>query len=157
MVWGCRLISVSLNMYKEIRMYHLEILKRKLNEIPKEGILIPMQGGEFTVKPVVLGDHLVGVNVSNLGNYPFLPMDVFTVTLTLLEIKNNKTARKGEAMKFRLGDAELGFDSVEGLIAKIVYGKDVGDTVFRRITPISRILQWAGVCKSQNGSLVLVS
>ena len=80
---------------------------------------------------------------------------MFIVTLALLESKVDRAARKGNAMNARLGEPELALDSVEGLVAKVVYRNQIGDHVFRRITPISRILQQAGVCESDNGLLRL--
>ena len=38
-------------------------------------------------------------------------------------------------MGFKLGEEELPTNSIEGYIAKEVYGKSIGDSVFRRITP----------------------
>ena len=46
-------------------------------------------------------------------------------------------------------------DSVEGHIAHVVYGKQLGDRVLRRIAPVSGILIWAGICESAPGELVL--
>lgn len=138
-------------------MHRLEILKEKIGSIPEDGIRIPMQGGEFIAKPILKCGSLIGVNVSNLGEYPFLPLDVFVTVLSLLEISEQNRAKKGDAMNSKLGDAALGINTVEGLVAKVVYGKNLGDSVFRRITPISRILQWADICESRDGYLVFVS
>jgi len=59
-------------------------------------------------------------------------------------------------MNSRLGDEGSPLDSIEGQIASVVYGKKVGDSVFRRITPIACLLEWAGSCKSEPGKLILV-
>jgi hypothetical protein len=42
----------------------------------------------------------------------------------------------------KLGESNLPIDSIEGHIANVIYGKKLGDSVFRRITPISCILIW---------------
>ena len=97
-----------------------------------------------------------GIYVTNLGNAPFLPWAVFTETFLLLK-NNNGRAIRGNAMQYRLGGEGLPLDSVEGNIASKVYGKKIGDTVFRRITPIACILIWAGICRSEPGELVLLS
>lgn len=97
-----------------------------------------------------------GINVDNLGNQPFLSWSVFTETILLLK-KNDGRATRGDAHKYRLGGEGLPLDSVEGDIASKVYGKKIGDTVFRRITPIACILIWAGICRSEPGELVLRS
>jgi hypothetical protein len=47
-------------------------------------------------------------------------------------------------------------DSIEGHIARVVYGKKIGDSVFRRISAIAGILVWAEVCEHAPGELVLV-
>jgi hypothetical protein len=58
-------------------------------------------------------------------------------------------------MKSKLGDKGLPLDSIEGHIAHVVYGKQVGETVFRRISPISAILVWSGLCNVSSGELIL--
>ena len=55
----------------------------------------------------------------------------------------------------KLGEPELPFESIEGHIAHVVYGKKNGESVFRRITPISCILIWAGICVSEPNELIL--
>jgi len=97
-----------------------------------------------------------GIIVSNLGNEPFLPWNVFVETVSFLR-RNGGQAVRGNAMNGRLGDRKLPIDSVEGHIAQVVYGKHKGDTVFRRITPIACILIWAGICRHVPGELVLES
>lgn len=99
---------------------------------------------------------ILGVNVTNLGNNGFLEIRVFAETLDLLRESPNHTARKGNAMGHRLGDAELNLDSIEGRVANRIYGKQVSEIVFRRITPISRILEAAGICESGPGTLILL-
>ena len=59
-------------------------------------------------------------------------------------------------MNCKLGDNGLSLDSVEGHIAATVYRQQVGDSVFRRITPVACILIWAGVCRHSPGELVLI-
>lgn len=49
----------------------------------------------------------------------------------------------------------LSLESVEGHIAHLVYGRQLGQTVFRRITPIACILIWAGICEHVPGRLKL--
>lgn len=95
-----------------------------------------------------------GIEVSNLGNQPFLPWSVFDETLILLTANNGRVLR-GDAMNFRLGEEGLPIDSVEGHVAYHVYGKQLGDAVFRRITPIANVLIWAGVCKARPGEIIL--
>ena len=81
--------------------------------------------------------------------------EVFVATLSLLYLSENQTASNGNALTGKLGDADLPFNSVEGHVASFIYGKIQGDTVFRRITPISKILEWANVCEIGKGCLRL--
>ena len=112
---------------------------------------IPLiKGGFFTAQ--IAND---GVEVNNLGNQPFLPWVVFQEAVCVL-LRNNGIAERGNAMNSRLGDPELSFNSVEGHIAHVVYGKNSGNSVFRRITPFSCILIWSGVCKAEPGKLLLI-
>jgi len=97
-----------------------------------------------------------GIEVNNLASSPLLPWVIFEKTIELL-INQNGKALKGNAMSFKLGDPELPLDSVEGRIAHEVFNKKIGESVFRRITPISCILVWAGICKSEKGFLLLNS
>jgi hypothetical protein len=92
--------------------------------------------------------------VNNLGSQPFLPWAVFEETVKLL-IRNGGRAERGSALGGRLGERELPLDSVEGHIAHTVYGKQVGETVFRRVVPVAAILVWAGICEAVPGELVL--
>lgn len=111
---------------------------------------IPMQrGGSFTAEL-----NPDGILVDNLGNQPFLPWIVFQEAICVL-IRNDGRALRGNAMSARLGDPNLSLDSIEGHIALVVYGKKVGETVFRRITPVAAILIWAGVCEVAPGKLML--
>jgi dCTP diphosphatase len=97
-----------------------------------------------------------GILVSNLGNEPFIPWDVFVETISLLEKKDGR-ALKGDAMNSKLGDPGLPLDSIEGYISNTVYGKKIGESVFRRVTPVACILIWAGLCYSHPGELRLVA
>ena len=108
-----------------------------------------LRGGHFSAK---LADD--GIYVDDLGPQPFLPWAVFEEAVCLLLRKDGR-AKRGEAMSAQLGDEKLPVDSVEGHIARVVYGKQPGDWVFRRITPVACILIWAGVCIAAPGELVL--
>lgn len=88
-----------------------------------------------------------GIKVDNLGNSRFLPWEVFTETVNLLE-RSGGIVQKGDAMNYSLGEKDLGLNTIEGYIASKVYKKKIGDKVFRRITPIVNILIWAGICEN---------
>ena len=95
-----------------------------------------------------------GVRVDNLGITPFLPWAAFQEA-RLPAASQWRCARKGDAMNNKLGDPGLPLDSIESHIAHVVYGKQPGDSVFRRITPIACILIWAGICADAPGGLIL--
>jgi hypothetical protein len=116
-------------------------------------IEIPLLKGQKTFQAVLNED---GISVSNLASQPFLPWSVFEETIILLNEKNG-CAIKGDAMSNKLGETGLPIDSIEGRIAFKVYGKQLGQNVFRRITPIACILEWAGICTNQRGIVVLLN
>lgn len=93
--------------------------------------------------------------VDNLRSEKLLEWKVFEATMKLLR-ENGVSALRGNAMGFRLGDAELPLNSVEGYVAHNIYGKNSGDSVFRRVSPIAAILVWAGICTSANRRLTLI-
>lgn len=139
---------------EEIELTHFDTLKNALSKI-EDSVSIQTQKGPFTVTPTYKDDYLIGVDVSNLRSYSFIPIEVFAVTLSLLYLCENHIAKNGNAMKGKLGDPDLPLNSVEGHIASVMYGKKNGDSVFRRITPVSKILEWAGVCEIGKGCLKL--
>ncbi|MGG3562122.1 hypothetical protein ABES03_11020 [Neobacillus rhizosphaerae] len=113
---------------------------------------IPLIRGQKTFKAIL---NEKGISVSNLATQSFLPWEVFEETIRLLK-EQNGCALKGDAMNYKLGETGLPIDSIEGRIAFKVYGKQLGQNVFRRITPIACILVWAGICVNQSGKLVLL-
>ncbi len=124
------------------------IIKGKFRETSNP-ILIPLlKEGFFTARLVD-----AGIEVDNLSAQPFLPWDVFIETINLLNRKGGR-AERGDAVQSRLGDAGLRLDTIEGHIAFVVYGKQVGDSIFRRISPIAAILIWAGICEAEPGELI---
>ena len=96
-----------------------------------------------------------GIYVNNLGTQHFLPWVVFTETFMLLRVKGGKVL-KGNAEEGILGDEKLPLDSVEGYIACGLYGKMVEERVFPRILPISEIMNWAGITKTEGDYMILV-
>ena len=129
------------------------IITDKFNERADENktvsILLKKGNGQFYIKTCK-----DGIIVSNLGKQPLLPWAVFTETVFLVK-KNSGRAIKGDAMKGKLGDSKLPIDSVEGNIAYKVYEQKLGDSVFRRITPVCYILDWAGICIDERGEILI--
>ena len=116
----------------------------------RPSVNIPLQrDGQFIAK-VVEG----GLEVDNLGTQPFLPWEVFEGIVDLL-VRNGGRAQHGDAMNSRLGQEGLPMDWVEGYIAKEIYGKQLGDSIFRRISPVVAILIWAGICDTAARQLII--
>lgn len=141
--------------------YNINRLINYLNKIDTEiGANIPLSGQRsFNAKPVYdpeSPETLLGVIVTNLGSSPFIPLSIFETTIELLLQKENHAAVKGNAKSGRLGDELLPLDSIEGYVAQKVYGKAKGTSVLRRITPISRILEAAGIVENGRGYLRLI-
>jgi alpha-glucuronidase len=91
-----------------------------------------------------------GIDVDNLGVQPHLPWRVFEEACVVLN-QNGGSAKRGDAMMCRLGEEGLPLSSIEGHIAAVVYGKQRGESVFRRSTPVICILVWAGICHVDGG------
>ncbi len=129
--------------------FAIETIKQKFQQkdIP---IQIPLQKGKL-FEAIMLEE---GISVDNLGNQPVLPWRVFEEAIKVLK-RNGGHADRGDAMNSKLGDDRLSLNSVEGHIAHVVYGKQEGETVFRRISPISALLVWAGLCETDSGELIL--
>jgi hypothetical protein len=127
----------------------IEMIKRKFQNkhLPFQ---IPLQTGKLF--KAIMEDE--GILVDNLGGQQVLPWRVFEEAINVIK-HNEGHAKKGDAMKSKLGDKGLPLDSIEGHIAHVVYGKQVGETVFRRISPISAILVWSGLCNVSSGELIL--
>lgn len=116
-------------------------------------------GGEVDIPLLKAGSFRAclvpgGIDVDNLGQQPRLSWDAFEAAVRCLEECGGRAAR-GDAMNARLGEAALPLNSVEGYVAHAVYGRRVGQAVFRRITPLACLLIWAGFCEATPGELKL--
>jgi len=102
--------------------------------------------------------HMVqeGIIVDNLGANSLLVWSVFESAIDLL-IANGVgiPVMKGSAMNNLLGDPGLPLDSIEGYVAQKVYQKQIGQAIFRRISPIVGILRWTGIARNEQGVLIL--
>lgn len=125
-------------------------IRNKFNVTESPATIPLLKGSTFSAK-LVDG----GVEVDNLGAQPFLSWSVFQEAVCVMS-QGDGSAKRGGAMTSRLGDPKLSLDSIEGHIARVVYGKQIGDTVFRRITPIACILVWAEICESKPNELILL-
>ena len=124
-------------------------IKLKFEKIDRVVIISLLTGGFFSARMTE-----EGVMVDNLGFYPFLPWNVFIEAINLLS-RNSGRAEIGDPMSSRLGEDGLSLETLEGHVAHVVYGRKIGETIFRRISPISAILVWAGICDATTDELIL--
>jgi len=124
--------------------------------ISKNGgrIEVPQQQGNPFIATFSNVGNQEGVNVDSLGDKPFLPWEVFKVTINLL-IEEGGEVDRGDAMGCVLGEKNLQVNSVEGRVAKEVYNYQNGQRVFRRISPIANLLVLSGICNHGKGTLLL--
>ena len=125
------------------------VITRKFGN--QDTVTIPAQRGTYFTATLCED----GIDVDNLSTQPFLPWEVCVETVLLLRAEGG-VAKRGNAMNYRLGEEKLPLNSVEGHVASQVYGKEPGEWVFRRITPIAAILVWAGICENRRGALAFV-
>ncbi len=127
----------------------VEVIKQKFERTGRQVKISLQKGRSFEA---VITDE--GIMVDNLGNQPLLPWIVFEEVIDLL-IRMGGRAENGNAMECKLGDEGLPLESIEGHVAREVYGKEIGVAITRRISPISAILVWAGLCDTAPGELIL--
>jgi len=96
-----------------------------------------------------------GVYVDNLKNQPFLPWKIFSESVNCIK-ENGGKVKKGNATNSKLGDQNLGLDTLEGYIASKIYGCKIGETVFKRVNSIASILAWAEICENTRGQISLI-
>jgi hypothetical protein len=97
-----------------------------------------------------------GVYVDNLKTQPFLPWEIFSEAVNCIK-ENGGKVKKGNATNSKLGDPNLGLDTLEGHIASKIYGCRIGDTILKRVTPIASILAWAEICENSRGQIGILS
>ncbi|RXA19599.1 chromosome segregation ATPase [Methanosarcina sp. MSH10X1] len=131
------------------------VISKIKNQFDKKGnpAKIPLMSGKHFFEARSETD---GVYVDNLKTQPFLPWEIFSEAINCIRENGGKT-KKGNATNSRLGDSNLGLDTLEGHIASKVYGCRIGDTVFKRVNSIASILAWAGVCENTRGHISLLS
>lgn len=127
-----------------------KFIEKKFNQAQKSVCDVPTQRSGFFKATLTEAGVMVSCLVK--GWYP-LEWKYFDAVEKLL--KEHKSAKRGDAMKGRLGDELLPMDSVEGCMA-YCNNSVSGQTVFRRISPVANLLVWAGVCKHGKGILSLL-
>jgi hypothetical protein len=90
-----------------------------------------------------------GITVSNLVA-PFLKWEAFYAAVEIVWAQTGG-ARNGNGRNARLGEPGLELTSIEGNVAKEVYGYQVGEHVLARNAPITGLLRKAGILESFKG------
>lgn len=127
-------------------------IKEKLNQSGGLVSLPLTRGTHFHIYYEEFGN---GLHATNLPAKFTIPWAAFDAAVRLLYQKGGQ-AKKGNAMKFRLGEEGLTLDTIEGYVASAVFHGKTGSSVLRIITPLSAILEWAGICQNGYGYLKLL-
>lgn len=130
------------------------VISKIKNQFDKKGnpAKIPLMSGKQFFEARSEAD---GVYVDNLKKDPFLPWNIFSESVNCLK-ENGGKVKKGNATNSRLGDPNLGLDTLEGYIASKVYDCKVGDAVFKRINAVASVLAWAEICENTRGQISLL-
>lgn len=130
------------------------VISKIKNQFDKKGnpAKIPLMSGKQSFEARSEAD---GVYVDNLKKDPFLPWKIFSESVNCIK-ENGGKVKKGNATNSRLGDPNLGLDTLEGYIASKVYDCKVGDAVFKRINAVASVLAWAEICENTRGQISLL-
>jgi hypothetical protein len=141
----------------------IKFLEEKSNN-GQNTITIPLQKkrkefDSFQIQPIYKNSKIVAINVERrvMPVDTVFPIEIFNLVLNVLLKAEDFTLPNGKAQGNRMGDADLGPNTIEYIVAKEIYNKDNGDTIDRRISVISNILIAAELCESKPKSLQLKS
>lgn len=129
----------------------VKAIKQRLNAHGGSATLALPRGGSFQISYEGFGG---GIIASNVPASRVLTWQAFDAAVELMH-RQGGSARKGQAMKARLGDPDLSLDTVEGYVAYKAYGVKKGESTLRTISALSAILEWADVCINGYGYLEL--
>lgn len=144
------LILLELPLYQD-ESYVVKSIKKRLNAHNGLATLPLPRGGTFQIYYDGFGN---GVIATNIPASRILTWKAFDAAIEVI-VKNNGKAKKGQAMKSKLGEGELSLDTVEGYVAHKAYGVKLGESTLRTISALSAILDWAGICNNCYGYLEL--
>lgn len=144
------IILSELPIYED-ESYVVKAIKKRLNIHNGTTTIALPRGGNFQIYYEAFGNGLIATNVPTSR---VLTWKAFDAAIEVLEY-NNGTAKKGQAMRSKLGEGALTLDTVEGYVAYKAYGVKLGESTLRTISALSAILDWAGVCTNGYGYLSL--
>lgn len=143
--------------------YLINFLKEKSNE-GQNTISIPLQKrrkefDSFQIHPIYKNSKIVAINVERrvMPADTIFPIEIFNLVLKTLSKTKDFTLPNGKAQGNRIGDDDLGPNTIEYIVAKEIYKKNDRDTIDRRISVISNILIAAELCQSKPNALQLKS
>lgn len=126
-------------------------IKKRLNAHNGLATLALPRGGSFQIYYDGFGN---GVIATNVPASRVLTWKAFDSAVEVME-KNHGKAKKGQAMKAKLGEPDLTLDTIEGYVAYKAYGIKMGESTLRTISALSSILEWSGICNNGYGYLEL--
>lgn len=140
----------------------IEFLNEKSNR-GQNTITIPLQRkrkdhNSFEIQPIYKNSKIAAINVEKrvMPVDTIFSIEIFKLVLNSLSKEENFTLPNGKAQGNRMGDAGLGPNTIEYIVAKEIYNKKDGDSVDRRISVIANILIAANLCTPSKGSLKLI-
>lgn len=106
---------------------------------------------KFKIHPVYKNSKLSSLNVekSTLPGDTIIPIEAFYIVIASLHNTPGHILKRGNAQKqnIRIGDDGLEETTLEAIVAMNVFGKSIGETVFRRMPVISNILAHYKICE----------
>ena len=126
-------------------------IKEKLNQAGGLAVLSLPRGSDFSIWYEEYG---TGLCASNLPGRYIITWQAIDCAMELITLKGGK-AKKGNAMRSKLGEGDLTLDTVEGYVAANAYHMKNGDSVIRAISTLSAVLAWSGLVQNGYGYLYL--
>ncbi len=140
----------------------IKFLEEKSNK-GQNTITIPLKKkrkkfDSFEIHPIYKNFKICGINVERrvMPADTVFPIEIFTLVLNSLSKAKDFTLPNGKAQGNRMGDEGLSSSTIEYIVAKVIYKKNDGDTIDRRISVISNILIAADLCQLKPKALKLI-
>lgn len=143
----------KLPIYKDESLI-IQTIKEKLNAEDGTALIHLPKGGTFHICYEEFG---TGLLAGNLPKSRVLTWTAFDCAMKLLTQKaqENSRVKKGNAMKGKLGSADLPLDSLEGYVAYYAYGAKKGASCLCTVSTLCAILDWTGLARNGYGYISL--
>lgn len=143
-------ILTELPIYED-ESYTVKAIKKRLNIHNGITTIALPRGGSFQIYYEAYGNGIVATNIPASRT---LTWKAFDAAIEVMK-QNKGSAKKGQAMRSKLGAGALTLDTVEGYVAYKAYDVKIGESTLRTISALSAILEWAGICNNGYGYLSL--